>query len=276
MSLYLKFRKTFLLALDRVTRKNGVPITVNGYKLKVPGLYWRYFPKEYEKQNFIFFQKATPPGSTCLDIGAHLGLYSILMAKINGARVFSFEPTPASLEVLRKMQELNHCRELVTIIPAAVAEHSGKKTFYLNSTDNPDMDNTRIAEANSLVPYIFGSNIKKLEFEVDTLSIDDFSEKNNLQIGFMKIDVEGAELEVLKGAQKTLLKDKPAGILSIHPFAYKDKKQTFSAIWNIMCNSGLSIFFENEEISEQQYWKLTDTYIYDLQFAPTGKLKTTE
>jgi FkbM family methyltransferase len=267
MNLYLKLRKTFLLALDLATRKNGVPITVNGYKLRVPGYYLRYFPKEYENQNFIFYKNNTQPGAVCLDIGAHLGLYSILMAKINSAKVFSFEPTPASVEILRKMVRLNHCEGLVTIVPAAIAGHSGKNIFYLNSTDNRNLDNTRIAEANSLVPYVFGNNIKKEKHEVNSWSIDDFAEKNELQIGFMKIDVEGAELEVLRGARKTLLKDHPAGILSIHPFAYEHKKETFTEIWNLMQDAGMDFYYNNEVISEKQYWTLTEEYIYDLQFA---------
>jgi len=89
---YIKAKNLAFNIIDRFSRKSGVVLRVNDMKLKIPGRYWRYFPKDYEKENFSFVKKCLKPGFTCLDIGAHIGVYAVYMAKQNAARVFSFEP----------------------------------------------------------------------------------------------------------------------------------------------------------------------------------------
>src|SRR5690242_1072939 len=101
-NLYIKSKNLAFFILDRLTRKKGITVRVNDMKLKLAGRYWRYFPKDYEKENFLFVKRSVKPGSTCLDIGGHIGVYAIYMAKQKAARVLSFEPTPASFAMLQK------------------------------------------------------------------------------------------------------------------------------------------------------------------------------
>jgi FkbM family methyltransferase len=205
---------------------------------------------------------------TCLDIGAHIGIYSVYMAKQCGAKVFSFEPTPRSFNTLKKMIALNHCENSVTAIQAAVCERSGSRSFYLNHSDIPGSDETRIAEINSLVHVDFDQHIYKEKIEVAAFSVDDFSESNHLKIGFIKIDAEGSEPDILKGARKTILKDRPSGILGIHAFAYAHKEETLIEIWNIMQEYDMVLLFDNREITESQFLAVSKMDIFDLQFFP--------
>ncbi len=264
--IYIQFRIFCLLLLDWLTRKKGISITFNGLKLKIPGRYYRYFTEGYEKHNFLFLKEKIKPGVICIDIGAHIGIYTVYMAKLSNAPVFSFEPTPSSLKTLKKIVAINHCEDTVTILPAAVAERTGKTSFYLNNSVLSGSDGTRVAEANSLVYVDFGKTINKEKIEVDTFSIDDFAETNNLKIDFIKIDAEGSELDILKGAGKTILKDRPSGIISVHCFAFTDKEQTLADIWQILSDYKLIPLFEKEEMTRLQFLSMSKTDIFDFQF----------
>ncbi len=266
--IYIQFRFFCLTFLDWLTRKNGISITFNGLKLKIPGRYYRYFTGEYEKDNFNFLKEKIKPGFICIDIGAHIGAYTVYMAKLSTGHVFSFEPTPSSLKTLKKMVTINHCEDTVTVLPAAVAERTGKTIFYLNDSFLSGSDGTRVAEANSLVYVDFGKTINKQKIEVDTVSIDDFAEANNLKIDFIKIDAEGAELDILKGAGKTILKDRLSGIISVHCFAFADKEQTLADIWQIVNDYKLIPLFEKEEMTESQFLSMSKMDIFDFQFIP--------
>ena len=266
--IYIQFRIFCLLLLDWLTRKKGISITFNGLKLKIPGRYYRYFTEEYEKDNFLFLKEKVNPGFICIDIGAHIGIYTVYMAKLSNASVFSFEPTPSSMKTLRKMVAINHCEDTVTILPAAVAERTGKTSFYLNNSVVSGSDDARVAEANSLVYVDFGKTINKEKIGVNTVSIDDFAEINNLKIHFIKMDAEGAELDILKGAGKTILAHRPSGIISVHCFAFTDKEQTLADIWQIVSDYKLIPLFHNEEMTELQFLSMSKTDIFDFQFTP--------
>lgn len=266
--IYIQFRAVCLTILDWLSRKNGINITFNGSKIKIPGRYYRYFTNDYEKENFIFLNQTIKPGNTCIDVGAHIGIYTVYMAKLSNGNVFSFEPTPDSFKTLKKVVAINHCEDRVTILPIAIDQTTGKASFYLNSSILSGSDATRVAEANSLVYVDFGKTSHKEKIEVDTISIDDFAEKNKRKINFIKIDAEGAELNVLKGAGKTILKDRPCGIVSVHVFSYTDKKQILSEIWQIINDYKLIPFFCKEEMTRPQFMQMAETDIFDFQFMP--------
>lgn len=118
-----------------------------------------------------------------MDIGAHLGLFTVLMARRVGVsgRVFSFEPADFSRSVLSETVRLNGCADVVEIRSEAVAQASGKLTFY----ETGDI----LSNANSLVR----TARTKTSVTVDAISIDDFARAQELGVRCMKIDVEGAE-----------------------------------------------------------------------------------
>ncbi len=266
--LYIQCRKLALSIIDKLTIRKGIKITINGVGIRVPGRYLRYFESNYEKENFTFLKENIKPGTTCLDIGGHIGIYAVYMAKMKVAKVFSFEPTPASFSTLKKTVSLNHCENIIHIYQAAIAENTGKSNFYINKYRTAGADTTRIAEGNSLVYFDSGENILKEKFQVPTYSIDDFAQQHNLKIDFIKIDAEGAELDILKGAQKTILKDRPAGILSIHTFAFSDKGKTLLDIWEIANELHLKLLFDNKEITKQELLTSDENGLMDLQFIP--------
>ncbi len=133
---------------------------------------------------------------TFLDVGANVGKYSVILGnqlKENG-KVFAFEPEPSNLKALKKNLELNKLTNVI-IIPFACSDKKDKLKLYLN-------------EKNSGGHSLIKKQKKFIEVEVDTL--DNIIKKYKIKkVHLIKIDVEGAEADVLKGAKIILERDHP-------------------------------------------------------------------
>lgn len=199
----------FYGALDLCTAGQGVERTINGTPIRFPARWSRFYPARYEPAKCAFLSECCVPGGVALDIGAHIGLFSVFMARLVGpsGRVFSFEPTPFTRDVLHETVRLNGCEGIVQVRPEAVSSTSGSATFY----DTGD----QASNANSLVP---GGRARAL-LPVETVSVDDFAAARDLTVQCLKIDVEGAELEVLRGASRTIRVCRPAIVFELHPEA---------------------------------------------------------
>jgi FkbM family methyltransferase len=141
---------------------------------------------------FLEFADVAPyaaPGSTVLDLGTHIGVASLYFLAL-GHPVTSFEPSPGNVRLLTAAHERN-AFEAWTIEPVAVGERSETLTFF---SDGPHGHIVR-AEA-----PIAGAE------PVRAVSLDDWLRDHPpaVPIGMLKIDVEGAEVGVLNGAQTLL------------------------------------------------------------------------
>jgi FkbM family methyltransferase len=151
---------------------------------------------EFENAETHFVDRFLQPGMTVLDVGAHHGLYTLLSSIRVGTdgRVVAFEPSPRERERLKRHIQSNGCRN-VQVIPTALSSSSGKSSFFLveGASDY----------CNSLRPPAVQAKTRQVEVEVTTL--DEFLAKTSMNaVDFVKLDVEGAELDVLKGATKLL------------------------------------------------------------------------
>jgi FkbM family methyltransferase len=255
-----------LALIDRLTSNTGCTVAIHNQAVKVPGRFIGYFPPHYETENFAFFDRVARPGITCFDIGAHIGVHAVYMVKKSNAQVISFEPTPALHPVFYKIAELNKTKANSTLIPAAIGETSGKAIFYLNTSRTIEKDNIRTAEANSLVHVDFGDTVNQQQFEVNTYSIDDFAAMHHLRPHFIKIDAEGAEAGILKGAGNTMRNDRPSGILSLHTFAYSNKEETLAEIWNLLADYRLLVLSHNKKLTPDAFMEMGKAVIFDVQF----------
>lgn len=158
-----------------------------------------------EQPEYRFFRSHLCEGMTILDIGAHTGYYSRLFSSLVGAqgRVYSFEPDPWSFEVLRGH---TYKRNNIKQVSSAVGDAVRRSYFYPNARSRAD---------SSLFPRPFSGE----PIVVGMTTIDSFcSEQNVPRIDAMKIDVEGAETTVLRGAKELLRKHSPSWIaLELYP-----------------------------------------------------------
>jgi FkbM family methyltransferase len=150
----------------------------------------------FERAEMRFVERMLKPGMTVLDIGAHHGFYTLLASKQvgPGGKVFAFEPSPRERKRLERHVRLNKCGN-VQVEATAVGGEGGNLAFFL----------VEGAEdyCNSLRPPAVKSATTKIVVAVTTL--DNFLIRNGIpKVDFVKLDVEGAELDVLKGSKRLL------------------------------------------------------------------------
>ena len=134
--------------------------------------------------------------SICFDIGANVGLYTLLFARYS-KNVYAFEPLPRNISYLYKTLEINKIKNAI-IVPCAVADKNGLFWFQKG------------------IDYSTGKLSDQGHQPMTCISLDEFIMKSNVIPNVLKIDVEGAEFRVIKGAKNLLLKYKPILFLSTH------------------------------------------------------------
>ena len=179
--------------LLRVSSPAHSPLDIRGHRmmLSAPG---RYPPVamtigNYEKQTTTLFERILKSGMVVIDVGAHVGYFSLLAARHVGpkGKVFAFEPDPINYDLLLQNTKLNSYTN-ISVINAAVADSKGRRTLIQSSLDSGRQSTYHhgLPESGSI--------------DVDTWSLDDFlATKNWPVIDLVKVDVEGAELDVLNG-----------------------------------------------------------------------------
>ncbi|HUK30099.1 MAG TPA: FkbM family methyltransferase [Candidatus Acidoferrum sp.] len=162
----------------------------------------------YEPEFFQVLRRHLRPGDTCVDVGGHLGYYSMLMARLvgPGGRVITFEPVQENIAVLEENLAMNHM-DNVRLVNTALGRCSGTMTLVRSESET-------MSATPSIRAYAVEGSQKQVEVNVDTL--DAFLDRNGCRPKLIKIDVEGAEIEVLLGAMKTLANSHPVVMVEIH------------------------------------------------------------
>lgn len=244
--------------LDLVTFKKGRNRHINGFNIRLPIRYFRYYEDGYERDTFKYFDQIIKPTDTILDIGAHIGLFSVFFSKklSDKGKVICFEPTPGTYQILKRTAELNDLKNC-KVVNAAIADKSGSLTFNLTSKDGEG------SNANSLVQTERTVNVT----EVKVFSIDDYRRTEKLKIDILKIDVEGYELNALIGAQETFITDKPSGILALHPESIKKLGQSLEQIWDVLERYKCKVEYKGTPISKQDF--CSKELLFDVEFKCT-------
>lgn len=152
---------------------------------------------EAVKQNK--FVEMITPGSIIFDIGANVGIYTLVASVLTGkdGRVYAFEPLEENLLYLRKHISINNINN-VEVLPFAVSNCSGSLSFEKNR----DRFQGKLSEAGTI--------------KVNSIRIDDFVKANNVKPDILKIDIEGGEYDALLGSIVTLSEYRPVIFLATH------------------------------------------------------------
>ena len=140
-------------------------------------------------------KRSIGPGSVCFDVGAHIGYYSLLLSKLVGptGRVISFEPMPYTNSFLRRNLQNNNIRN-VTVEQAAVGVSNG--SVRMGSPSDGRLGQSSISDSGSTEV-----RCTTIDLEVARLGLD--------RLDFIKMDVEGFELQALTGASRTIHRFRP-------------------------------------------------------------------
>jgi len=153
----------------------------------------------YEAEQTALFDRLVGPGDVVFDVGAAMGYYTLLAAKSVGrqGRVIAFEPEPKNMAFLRQHVAANRLKN-VSAHQSAVGDHQGTAHFGRGRGSGTG----RVVDGGELV--------------VSMGRLDDIVEEQGESPTHIKIDVEGLELQVLRGSQATLARSRPTIFLSTH------------------------------------------------------------
>jgi FkbM family methyltransferase len=171
--------------------------------------------KRYIKEKSLL-EQLVRPHMTVLDVGANIGYYALMFVSLleGKGQVICLEPDPNNLDELRRNVASNSLDHKVTIRPVAAGEFDGNVRFEAGA-------NGRVASDGSITVSVV---------RIDSLGFD--------KLDVLKIDVEGYEASVLKGAQETLKRDRPTIFLELHPrLLTQDTHEDIIALLGTYCTT---------------------------------------
>lgn len=208
--------KSFIKSSYRVIMfpfsKRGVVLNIGGageYRLDYVFALSRY--ESFGDRHNAGFRKwleTCKRAKVVFDVGAHIGLYAIPASSVisQGGIVYAFEPSAINRKYFEKHLKYNRISNIV-LLPYLVGDEVNKmQAFYESRVVDP---------ANSVNPKKNIARYSKVFREQVTL--DNFTEESKVKPDVIKIDVEGAEYNVLKGANELIRKYSPVIFLSAHP-----------------------------------------------------------
>jgi FkbM family methyltransferase len=180
---------------------NHLSVHVEGFEI-VASLDHRHYLQalrrgEVESLMANLFASVIRPGMVVLDIGAFVGWYTLLAARQVGlqGKVYAFEADPRNYQLLSENLRLNHFDSRVVSLPKAVSDKAGSQRFYLHGGDQ---------SRSSLIP----SGGDDDSTTVTTVTLDDILDRE-LQVDVIKMDIEGGEVNALRGMRETLARAAP-------------------------------------------------------------------
>ena len=138
-----------------------------------------------------------------IDAGGYVGDTALLFSSYTDKNIHVFEASPSNMDIIRETIRLNHLDNIVPV-SKALGEKSGTATFSLGERNS----------CNSLVErpgYNYPDHI-----EVPVVTLDDYVRENNIEVGLIKVDIEGGEQVLLRGAVETIRTQHPILLISIY------------------------------------------------------------
>jgi FkbM family methyltransferase len=166
----------------------------------------------YQDDVILALSALLGPGDTMFDIGAHHGLMTLVGSRVVGkaGRVVAFEPNPASRDILDEHLELNGA-DNVTVEALGVMDREALTPFYANRVG--------YSWNSTFIRDFAPAGTTNGALPVPTTSLDGYCERTGRQPALLKIDTEGSEFLVLRGAARTLERHRPHLILEFNPIA---------------------------------------------------------
>ncbi len=169
------------------------------------------------------------PGSCFVDVGANIGYYSVIAAQCVGdaGRVYAFEPEADNFVLLQKNIAHNALGN-VHAVHAALSDHSGSATLYLNEDNRGDHQ-------------VYAAGDARTAQAIALLAGAEYFDQREARIDVIKIDTQGAEAQVLRGLMPLLQQSLPAlqMIIEVTPFSLRDAGDSGSVLLALIDALGL-------------------------------------
>lgn len=180
-----------------------IPVPINHKTMLQQTLVCTYYYGQYQYQNIRPTQ-----GDRVLDAGASFGETALWFLQAGAKEVFSFEVDPGNLEIL---QELASANLGIHVQPYALGSKPGER-WYVADPTNPGAGRVRLEQTENAV-------------SIPTTSVDAFCQEQKWTPSYIKMDIEGSELDALIGAEKTICEHKPKLAICLY--------HTLSHMWQV-------------------------------------------
>jgi FkbM family methyltransferase len=209
--------------------------------------------KDYEPHICRWIIENLRDGDVFFDVGAHCGWNSLKAARRvgNEGKVIAFEPSPPLVNLLSYHQRRNHLRQITVVTRAVSDRDAGTAQFFLLNEGLSSQNSLTIGRTG--LPFL--ESARRTPTVVRTIKLDTFCTTTGLIPNVIKIDVEGAEGMVLRGAEAVLREFHPAVIVSVHPF-WLPPGDSLAAILELMNSLGYRVHgshctrYEGQELAD--------------------------
>jgi len=189
-------------------------------------------------------KKLVKPDWTCMDIGANIGFFTILMSRLC-KQVYAFEPEPRNFEMLKQNVALNKSGDII-LYKEAVGDKNGTMPLYLCPTD-PGMHRLYKSKwcNDRTDTYVYTVELDHCRFD---------------KINLIKMDIEGAEFGALLGMVELLIKDHPLIIMEFHPMSIKEYGVNPDKVYEFLYKLGyrMSLIPNMEQLNYEQLYQKTN------------------
>jgi FkbM family methyltransferase len=209
--------------------RNGLTRVVNGTDRLLVLPRFRGVPESYEPEAWHQIMSLLKPDSVVVDVGAYIGLYTVAIARRMGpaGKVIAFEPDPDSFAALKAHVQLNRVSDHVELIQAAAGAESGTVPFEAGRHSMSRIAGKQAKDTNVVRAV-----------RLDTVLA-------NKRVDILKIDVEGFEEQVVRGASGILESPGRAPhtiFIEVHPYAWEELGVTSESLLKLLESSGYRVF----------------------------------
>jgi FkbM family methyltransferase len=194
-----------------------------------------YYTGSFEPFTTAAIRRILKKGDVALDIGANMGCHSLPMAKMVGetGRVIAFEPMPWARKKLASNIALNSFSNL-QVVPMGLSDSAGRTMIHFRSSWSLDAKGMSFEDPTSTE-----------KCAVEMVRLDDFLRGQNVaRIDFIKLDVDGFELKVLRGARATLESQHPVILMELGAYTLRDAGDDIQDLVRFLLDLGYRFYDE--------------------------------
>lgn len=176
---------------DTVYRYEQYMFPVRNFEASV--LYYKHGISQIDKKHLLQIHE-----KSIIDVGGFIGDSLVVLDELTPKNIYSFEAIPHNIELLKKTITINKIKNVIPVANALGA-HTGTTTMSVSDSISSIVD---MGDIDSVL--------------VDMITLDDYVKENEVEVGLIKVDIEGAETDFLRGAVETIKTQQPVILLSIY------------------------------------------------------------
>ena len=240
--------------MERVLSKDLILKNVEGHRMYLdrsdPGISktlmrYKWLKKWYREPEFMeIVDKEVSKGMVAFDLGANIGYVTLVMARNVGkdGHVYAVEPSPRNFAILKKNLEVNNYTNRVEVYQMAISSFNGEAQFNLS-------------DASNLHSFIKTGHSRNA-INVKTVTLDEFF-KDKPAPNFIKMDIEGAEVEAIEGMHEILeQRQGPMKILmEVHPMYYSQERSFAKQLERLFRNGFLPKYVISAGLSRPRFFR---------------------